>query len=56
MTIEEINKQLERTDLTKRQRTLLTDVMIEMTIANVRDSSEVDNQVLVALIQKESIS
>jgi len=55
MTLEEIQKELDRPDLPTHHRRVLEDVKLEMRLAGLRDSTDVDKQVLVTLIQKEPI-
>jgi hypothetical protein len=55
MNIKEIDEILARPDLDTRTRRVLTDVALVMRIHNIKDSTDVDKQELVALIQKEPI-
>lgn len=55
MSIKEIEDMLARPDLDAHHKRILSDVLLEMRIMNVSDSSMVDKQVLVAAIQKERI-
>jgi len=56
MTLKEIEDILARPETTERQRRILSEVLLEMRILNATDSSTVDRQLLVALIQKEPIA
>lgn len=56
MSIDELEKQIARTDLDAHTKQVYKDVLLQMRVYNLDDSSKVDKQVLVSLIQKEPIA
>jgi hypothetical protein len=56
MSIKEIDDILAQQDTDIHTRSVMRDIRLLMKVNNLTDSSEVDSQVLIALIQKEPVA
>lgn len=56
MSLKEIEDTIARQEVDNHTKNILRDTALVMRLHNLKDSSEVDKQLLIALIQKEVIT